>query len=45
MEYQTTVIEPFFYIETCVNCETHQWCTRHKSEVYAANAQKVASRI
>ena len=45
MEDQKTVIEPFFYIETCVNCHTHQWCTRHKSEVYSSYAQKVTARI
>jgi hypothetical protein len=46
MENQNqTVIEPFFYIETCVNCHTHQWCTRHKSETYANYAQKVSARI
>ena len=32
-------------IEYCFDCQTHQWCTRHKSEMYLDYATKMQSAI
>ena len=38
-------LEPFFIIETCTNCEDHQWCTRHKIGQYNQKAADVKDKI
>lgn len=29
------------YIQTCYNCQTHQWCTKHKEEKYQEYKTKI----
>lgn len=33
------------YLEYCVNCESHQWCTNHKSDKYKNYVAQVKSAI
>jgi hypothetical protein len=38
-------VVPFFLIETCQNCEQHQWNTHHRSEKYKENARMLKEKI
>ena len=38
-------LEPFFTIITCVNCEEHLWCTRHKAGEHEAKGHDLAHHI
>lgn len=38
-------LEPFFTIITCVNCEDHLWCTRHKIGEHEAKGEELAHQI
>ena len=38
-------LEPFFLIETCQNCDEHQFCTRHDEGVYKWMANDLKAKI
>ena len=39
------MLGPHFIIVHCFDCSTHQWYTRHKSEVYLDYANKLKSAL
>ena len=39
------MLQPHFIIEHCFDCASHQWCTRHKTEVYLDYANKLKTAL
>lgn len=42
---QQNRIVPFFQILHCINCHTHQWCTRHVESQYKEKAKALEMAI
>ena len=42
---QETPMMPYITVVRCVNCHTHQWCTRHIEQEYRNKLEAIRNAI